>query len=208
VEGYLNTGNTLLTAEFRPPEGAVLDYDRVKCNFIAAKCGWQPTPQERENTETCFPYIIHCEWSITQNVTPNYNCIAWSVGITDRWMNPTIYDVILGEYVEEQWVEGVHYISIDKRYGNNDNAFDIEDDMDPFYYYTALYEPIAVDQTDAKAIYYDGYHGAKRKDGCTCGAGKWVMFESKCGDGPRIEHVYNQLDGSTIGYGTRCRYYK
>ncbi|MGI6494605.1 MAG: DUF7689 domain-containing protein [Kiritimatiellia bacterium] len=74
--------------------------------------------------------------------------------------------------------------------------------------------------SDAEAIYYPypgnwdylhtpppetGYHGAKKK-GCTCGAGKWIMFESKCGSWEKIEHVWDQLNGSS--YGSAGRFYK
>jgi hypothetical protein len=59
---------------------------------------------------------------------------------------------------------------------------------------------------NADVMYYSAYHGAKRSE-CACGAGKWVMYTSKCGSADRIEHVYDLLDGSP-GYGTRSRYYK
>lgn len=39
-----------------------------------------------------------------------------------------------------------------------------------------------------------------------CGAGKWIIYESKCGDWERIEHIHDQLDG--LIYGSRIRYYK
>jgi len=39
-----------------------------------------------------------------------------------------------------------------------------------------------------------------------CGLGKWGMFESKCGDGIRVEHVRDQANGSFYGYP--ARYYK
>jgi hypothetical protein len=58
---------------------------------------------------------------------------------------------------------------------------------------------------EADVMYYSGFHGARKKD-CTCGAGKWRMFESKCGNAERIEHVHNQLNGST--YGEPVRYYR
>lgn len=54
-------------------------------------------------------------------------------------------------------------------------------------------------------MYYSAYHGARKK-GCSDGAGKWDMFESKCGLSERIEHLRDQLNGST--YGTPVRFYK
>jgi hypothetical protein len=50
-----------------------------------------------------------------------------------------------------------------------------------------------------------GYHAA-RKMSCSCGAGKWIMYKSKCGDWEVIEHVWDQLNGST--YGNTDRFYK
>jgi hypothetical protein len=55
-------------------------------------------------------------------------------------------------------------------------------------------------------MYYDGGHAALARL-CDCGAGTWLMFESKCGESAQIEHVFDQLDESTNGYGARCRYY-
>jgi len=54
-------------------------------------------------------------------------------------------------------------------------------------------------------LYYSEYHGAKKK-GCQCGRGKWIMYESKCGDYERIEHVWDQLNDGE--YGDPIRYYK
>lgn len=58
---------------------------------------------------------------------------------------------------------------------------------------------------DALVMYYSGFHAAKRK-GCSCGAGKWIMFETKCGPYERIGHVWDQLNGT--GYGEPWRFYK
>jgi hypothetical protein len=49
-----------------------------------------------------------------------------------------------------------------------------------------------------------GFHAAKRRN-CSCGAGKWQIFESKLGGLERIEHVWNQLDGF---YGSNHRFYR
>jgi hypothetical protein len=49
-------------------------------------------------------------------------------------------------------------------------------------------------------------HAARKKDGCTCGSGKWIMFESKLGPLTRIEHRRDQINGGT--YGNHYRYYK
>lgn len=205
VEGYLDVGNTLLTAEFRPPEGAVLDYDRVKCNFIAATCGDQPTPDQRIRFEQEFPNLIHCEWSITDQGYPNdaYNCIAWSVGESDIWYDPEDIDQ-------------------NPNWGDQDGVFETSD-MDGFYLDKKGWSPVANGPSDAQAMYYPypndwnytqfplsppstGYHGAKRETDCTDGAGKWIMYGSKCGPWEKIEHVWDQLNDSS--YGEPSRFYK
>jgi len=206
VEGYQDNGTSNLTVEYKDPTNDVVDSDTVKYTFIGAVCGRQPKPSERNDFEGWFPSLVHCEWSITAEATPTYNCIAWSVGINDCWFNPTVWDEEQGEYVDELWIDGVHYVSIDKMYGDGDDSYEITD-LDAFYSTEAGYTPTASGPSDAKAMYYDGYHGAKRKD-CSCGAGRWIMFESKCGQAARIEHEYDRLDGSTVGYGSRSRYYK
>jgi len=52
---------------------------------------------------------------------------------------------------------------------------------------------------------YEVSHAA-RKMKCDCGAGRWLMFESKLGHNARIEHRINQLNGTE--YGEPYRYYK
>lgn len=194
VEGYLDVGNTLLTAEFRPPEGAVLDYDRIKCNFIATTCGWQPKPLQRIKMEQDFENLIHCEWSIREEDNSNYNCIAWSVGETDAvyWMNP-----------------------VDSPRGDGDSVIEVSD-FDALYDYYNF--TTTSDINEATIILYkntgkaspsnpDGItHAARKLQGCSCGAGKWIMFESKLGPTERIEHRRDQLNGTN--YGEPFRYYK
>ena len=204
VEGYQDNGTSNLIVEYKDASNNLVCSDTVKYTFIAAVCGEQPTPSQRSDFEGYFPNLIHCEWSITAEAANTYNCIGWSVGIDDRWFDPIIYKD--GQYREEWWEDGVHYVSIDKKYGDGDNVYEISD-LDDFYSSEAAYTPTASGPSDAQAMYYDGYHAAKKK-GCSCGAGKWIMFESKCGQAARIEHVYDQLDGSTVGYGSRSRYYK
>ena len=154
--------------------------------------------EERSRIEDTFPGLKRCEWSIIGELNEDYNCIAWSVGETNEWYNPS---------------------EIDELYGDNDGIFEVSD-MDAFYYAKKGWRPIASGPEDAEAVYYPyagswnylkdpypavGYHGAK-KCKCNCGSGKWVMFESKCGGTEKIEHVWNQLDGSS--YGSASRFYK
>lgn len=207
VEG-VDSGTCDIKLSYKDTSGTEICSDKVKYTFIAADCGRQPKtdpPNERNDAKSTFPNLVHCEWSITAEATPVYNCIAWSAGISDRWFEQVI--LIGGVSVADHWLGGVHYVGIDAKYGNSNGVFEIQADLDAFYAAEASVTPTATGPGDASVIYYDGYHGAKKK-GCTCGSGKWIMFESKCGQWLRLEHVYDQLDGSTCGYGARTRYYK
>ena len=200
VEGLLD-GTCNLKVAFKSPSGTEVDYDTASYTFIAANCGRQPRTSglnERAAVQAGFSNLVHCEWSITGESNGTYNCIAWSIGDNTQIYNP--WDIDLG-------------------FGNADGFFDTED-MDDFYYSTMGWTPIATNAADAKAIYYpwptrwdylhesapsNGFHAAARKS-CSCGGGKWIMFESKGGGGIQLEHVWNQLDGGT--YGSAGRFYK
>lgn len=192
VEGY-QSGTSNISVEYENENGVLASSDVVKYTFIAATCGRQPNPQERISAELTWPNLIHCEWSITGEATNIYNCIAWSVGITNKWIG------MIGP-PNDPYELGDEFM--DRDYGDNDGVFE-PSDVDAFYnekgYVTAS------GPNDADVMYYSGFHGAKKKN-CNCGDNKWIMFESKCGDWARIEHVYNQLDGS--GYGNPIKYYK
>ena len=138
-----------------------------------------------------FGALEHCEWSITAEASDDYNCIAYSVDITDAW-------------VYQEGNPGPPHISIGRDYGDKDGVFDYPDDLDAFYAAKSYY-PTASGPEDADVMYYSEFHAA-RKMGCDCGAGKWIMFESKCGVEERLEHVWNQLNGAV--YGTPVRFYK
>ncbi|MCX8109439.1 MAG: HYR domain-containing protein, partial [Verrucomicrobiae bacterium] len=203
VEG-VDAGTCNIKLAYKNTSGTEVCSDTVKYTFIAADCGNQPTttgnPSQRGRFEGTFP-LMRCEWSVTHTNYPNtmYNCIAWSVDETGFWYEP--------EYID------VHY-------GNNDGIFD-NSDMDAFYLAKKGWRPTASGPSDAQAMYYPlpnpwnygagapfptpGYHAARKK-GCSDGSGKWIMFESKCGAGERIEHVWDQLNGSA--YGSPARFYK
>jgi len=179
-----------LTLEYNNGKGLV-NSDRIKYTFIAATCGRQPTKEERADYNAIFPALVGCEWSVTGAVDGTYNCIAWSVGETNVWYNPISNETVSGKII----------IGIDETYGNPPNGvFDLAD-MDKFYEAKG-YVP-ALGANDADVLYYSGFHGARKK-GCSCGAGKWIMFESKCGEGLRIEHVWSQMNGTTYGAPVKC----
>jgi len=194
VEGYQG-GDATLTLEYPPKDANVTLADNVNYHFIAADCGKQPETDngQRDAFATAFPGLVHCEWSILSGYDASYNCIAWSVDEDNFW------------YQKLDSIPGTNYVGIDEVYGDNDGVFEVDDDMDPFYLAKKGYTPTAVDASDALVMYFSGYHGAKRKS-CSCGAGQWIMYESKCGKWERIEHVYDQLNASS--YGSPVRYYK
>jgi hypothetical protein len=47
-----------------------------------------PTPAEWAQLSGWFPGLVRGNVWITDNPTPVYNCIAYSLGYTDRWINP------------------------------------------------------------------------------------------------------------------------
>lgn len=192
VEGT-DGGASNIVLSYQPPNATSGYPDTVTYNFIAADCGNQPTSAEQSDFIGAFPNLVGCQWSITAARTGQYNCIAWSVGETSFWYN------------QISNIPGTNVLGIDEEYGNDDGVFDVTDDMDPFYLAKKSYTPTATGPADAQVMYYSNYHGAKKK-GCACGAGKWIMFESKCGGWQRIEHVWDQLNGTT--YGTPTRFYK
>ena len=116
----------------------------------------------------------------------------WTVGITDKWVNEI---GITGQGNDR------YYISIDTSYGNGDGIMTM-DELDAFYDANGY---TVTDSSSADIMYYSKYHGARKKR-CSDGAGKWEMFESKCGALERIEHLRDQLNGDS--YGFPVRYYK
>jgi hypothetical protein len=197
IEGVEYNSKCWLEVEYKKQEGGewkVVGSDRVKYTFIAADCGNQPRTDngQRQNFEKFFPRLVRCEWSILGPRTDNYNCIAYSVDETSWWYNK-VYTV-----------PGTNIKGIDQEFGDNDGNFEIED-LDKFYLIKKGWKPIALGPEDAEAMYYSGYHAARRRR-CTCGLGKWIMYQSKCGEEEAIEHVWDQLNGSD--YGQPIRYYK
>ena len=167
---------------------------KVKYTFMAANCGRQPKTDRSERSffERTFKNLIHCQWSITGEAAPNYNCIAWSVGETTAW------------YVDVA-TSKVHPtdIAIDDVWGNGDGVMTVSE-LDAFYD-AKCYVPTGTNANDADVMFYSLFHGARRKS-CHCMAVLRPVFESKCGAAHRVEHVWDQLNGTT--YGTPVRFYK
>ncbi len=193
VEG-VNTGSGNIVLKYKL-SGTDVHFDKVNYTFIAADCGDQPRTDngQRGRLEGAFP-LVRCEWSITHNTLTNaYNCIAWSVDDLNHW------------WTKVHTVPGTNVKGIDQEYGNPKNdEFEISD-LNNFYFQLKGYTPTANGPSDATVMYYSAFHAAKKKS-CGCGAGKWIMYESKCGGWERIEHDWDQLNGDV--YGTPTRFYK
>jgi len=201
VEGVA-TGNATVKLEYEETNGSArIHRDLIKYTFIAADCDRQPktdSPDERTTAES-IGNLTHCEWSITDDTDapPYYNCIAWSVGETNAWYVD----------IEAHRMHG-YDIVIDDEWGDGDGTMTTAE-LDAFYdakgYEPSAIQPPSEPTGDVVIMYYSGFHG-DRKRGCSCGSGKWIMFESKCGEWVKMEHVYNQLNGGM--YGSPTRYYK
>jgi len=212
VEGY-GGGTCMLGLFYKLATGETVATDYVYYTFIAADCGDQPRTEavptwrwnytvgqweaydppgryQRAEILTQMPALVGCEWSVTAQLTyhddhyealKDYNCMAWSVDQTNH------------RYTEAE---------ILTKYGSIDN----------FYWEEKRWTPIggniSEDQkaAQAEAIYYSGFHAARRKAGCPCGAGKWIMFESKVGAWERIEHRWDQVMGGW--YNRPVTFYK
>lgn len=198
VPDIVVTGFASLTLTLKDTEGTVVSTQSSTLTLIAATCGhgmpitevWPLEVTERNALQTSFPELIGCEWSKTGNASESYNCIAWSVGETNR--NYSID-------------------SIERNYGGIIDGIITDDEMDAFYLAKKQWHPNAIGPVDAQAMYYpDEFHAAARtrlaRPSCECGFGLWLMFESKIGTSARIEHVWDQLNGTT--YGTPKRYYQ
>jgi len=85
VEGVAG-GSASLQLTYAPPGGQAPISDTIHYTCIAADCGNQPLTGRRQFFQAAFPGSLkHCEWSITGNASSQYNCISYSVGITDYY---------------------------------------------------------------------------------------------------------------------------
>ncbi len=221
IEGSLyaeGVGKGRGSVEARVDFGGCEMFDRVVYRTVAADCGIQPRSDFLPNGEdkglegspkevlkSTFPSLQDCEWSITGPQSLQYNCLAWSVGLTNVWVSNVLTNM-QGNVYEEGWVNYgdsiVWMISIDGYYGNKDGAMTMAE-LDRFFKEVGNAAPVD-SYSEADILYYDGYHAAKRMK-CACGEGRWMMFESKCGGLHRIEHVYDQISST---YGQPARMYK
>jgi len=100
-------------------------------------------------------------------------------------------------------------LPIDWDYGDKNGKMEIAE-LDNFYAGHG-YFPTGTGPADADVMFYSEFHAARRMEDCSCGSGRWRMFESKCGRGSRIEHVWDQLNGGNrpnFYCGVPVRFYK
>jgi len=130
------------------------------------------------------------EWSITGDANENYNCISWSVGITDEW---TWWDV-------DQY----------PKFGDQDGILEVSD-FDGFYDYYG-YEPSTKAEAGIQLYKKPGAEEPTNPDGITHAAREtdYGMWESKCGAWEKIDHMRDALNDTseTASYGEHFRYYK
>jgi Domain of unknown function (DUF4157) len=183
--------------EYRPqtPEGRTLlahelthvvqQGDRAQTVMRACDCpatgARNPTPGEDSSLRRAFPYLVSGEYCVTAPATPTYNCFAWSIGNTSRWV--------------ESEIDSVH--------GNNNGTLEFSD-FDSFYQSVGLKPVIAATPMDAEvALFAKGNtptHAARKSSNPCAG------FESKLGRSVRIVHEVTQLEGGSV-YGNVDRFY-
>ena len=140
-----------------------------------------PTLTADSNLRAAFPNLRSSDYCITAPATRTYNCFAWSIGVTDRWVDT----------------------EVDSVYGNKNGKLEISD-FDNLYATRGLRPVSGSTPADALvALYAKGgtpTHAARRASN-PCG-----QFESKLGGNVRIAHDVTQLEGGAV-YGDVVRFY-
>jgi len=157
---------------------------------VPCACGDEPTQEQRERFEDWFPNLEWGEWSITGDANNVYNCISWSVGITDDWT----------------WWE----VDQDAKFGDQDWILE-ESDFDGFYDYYG-YESCTEAEAEIQLYKRPGAEAPTNPDGITHAARTtdYGMWESKCGGWEKIDHMRDALNDSSEAavYGEHVRDYK
>jgi hypothetical protein len=160
--------------------------DQVRTLMRACDCTakGRSAPTSAQNTflSGVFPNLKKDDYCVTAPEEPSYNCIAWTIGNTSKWV----------------WGD------VDKA-GNNNGTVEISD-FDAFYKANGGLTPVVGSTpSNAKvALYAVGSkptHGAVKTGTGSC------SFESKLGKYVRIAHDPTQLEGGSL-YGNIDRYYE
>jgi Domain of unknown function (DUF4157) len=160
--------------------------DQVQTLMRACDCSKmgasKPSSAEDTYLQSNFPQLKTSDYCVTAAKTNKYNCFAWSVGDTSKWLDK----------------------EVDTIHGDNDGKLEFSD-FDSMYDKRGL-KPV-IGQTPANpevALYGKGAtptHAARRRADMGCG-----NFESKLGEYLRISHYPQQLEGGSV-YGDINRYY-
>lgn len=159
--------------------------DQVQTVMRACDCpamGASPaTSSQDAKLRGAFPRLQSGDYCVTGAATPTYNCFAWSMRDTSRWLQS----------------------EVDSFYGNNNGTLELSD-FDDMYANEGL-KPVtnATPSNPEVVLYAKGStptHAA-RNTGAGCGG-----FESKLGQYVRIAHYPYQLEGGSV-YGDINRYY-
>ena len=145
--------------------GGKADYEQVKRSINDDPSLQQAFPRLRDNFE------------VIADATPTYNCIAWSLGVTDRWVNPET---------------GPAYAPLgrmDRMYGEKGyyREQDLNWRLEPGYEKVVVYATVNLDAT----IHEVTHAAHQERDG---------TFTSKLGQLPVIRHATPEdLRGLTYG---------
>lgn len=148
------------------------------CPAVGAR---DPSPAETTDANIKYPNLQNGDWCVTGPATGDYNCIAWTIGVTNRWV----------------WDE------VDAA-GDHDGTVSVSD-FDAFYGARGLVPAVGSPANPQVALFANstGPTHAARISSSACGGTQ--MFESKRGQNIRILHVVTQLEGGI--YGNIVKFY-
>ena len=144
--------------------------------------GSAPTSAQQSFLSGVFPRLKAANYCVTAPATATYNCFAWSIGDTSKWIDT----------------------DVDSVYGIKNGTLEFSD-FDAFYSANGGLRPL-VGQTPANpkvALYAVGSsptHASRITGSGNC------AFESKLGKFVRIAHDPTDLEGGTV-YGGIDRFY-
>jgi hypothetical protein len=157
---------------------SVMRTNICNCPSVGAR---DPSPAETADAGAKYPNLQNGDWCVTGPATDVYNCIAWTIGVTNRWV----------------WDE------VDAA-GDNNGTVSVSD-FDAFYGARGLTPAVGSPANPQIALFANstGPTHAARVSSSSCGGTQ--MFESKRGKNIRILHVVTQLEGGI--YGNIVKFY-